>query len=328
MIKSRFAVLRFLAAASVLLCVVSSAKAQEKVLLRMNLQPGQTFDEGTVMEMQTSSKMPKMNMNITTTMHSGFHEEVLDVDKDGNIKLKATFQKSTIDIRGDVAGKPIPSQKNNSKNPSKNASSALSPLADYAGQSVVVTMTPQGKVLKVEGMDAIIQRAISAIKDPKQRAAVQGMMKSNFKSSSMFSTGFGRFPETAVAVGDSWTSVVSEPMVMLPQISMKYTLMSSKDGVATIAVRADFSPNPQTPAGKTSQFQIKADISGTESGVMRVDEKTGLTISSELHVQMKDVMSMAVPKSTSKNKTKAAIPSSFTIDAKGVMRSWTVKLPQ
>ena len=321
MIKSCSSFPRFLAVASVLFCVVSAAKAQDKVLLRMNLQPGQTFDEGFVMEMETSSKIPKMNMNITTTMHSGFHEEVLDVDKDGNIKLKATFQKSTTDIHGDVAGKPIPS-------PSKKADAGLSPLMDYTGQSVVVTMTPQGKVLKVEGMDAIIQRAISAIKDPKQRAVVQGMMKNNFKSSNMFSTGFGRFPETAVAVGDSWTSVVSSPMVMLSQISMKYTLMSSKDGVATIAVRADFSSNSQAAAGKMSPFPMKLGVSGTESGVMRVDEKTGLTISSELHVQIKEKFSMPVSKDTSKNKTKPAMPHSVTIDAKGVMRSWTVKLPQ
>jgi len=318
MIKSRSAIPHFLAAASVLLCVVSSAKAQGKVLLRMNLQSGQTFDEGTVMEMQTSSKMPKMSMNITTTTHSGFHKEVLDVDKDGNIKLKATFQKSTTDVSGEVAGKPISSQKKDS--------TGLFPLADYAGQSVIETMTPQGKVINVEGMDAIIQRAISTIKDPKQRAMVQGMVKGNFKSSNMFSTGIGRFPEAAVAIGDSWTSVVSSPM--LPKVSMKYTLMSSKDGVATIAVRANFSPNPQTPAIKTSEFQMKADISGTESGALRVDEKTGLTISSELHIQMKDVVSMNVSKNTAKSKTNPAMPSSITVYVNGMLRSWTVQLPR
>jgi hypothetical protein len=188
-------------------------------------------------------------------------------------------------------------------------------------------MTPQGKVIKVEGMDAIIQRALSAIKDPKQRAMVQGMMKNNFKSSNMFSSGNVRFPEAALTVGDSWTSVISEPMWMMPQISMKYTLMSSKDGVATIAVRADFSPNPRTSAGKASQIQMKLDISGTESGVMRVDEKTGLTISSELHMQMKDVYAITMPKGTSKSKANPAIPSS-TIYVKGVTRTWTVKLPQ
>jgi hypothetical protein len=318
MIKSRFVVPHFIAAASVLLCVVSSAKAQDKVLLRMNLHPGQSFDEGTVMEMQTSSKMPKMNMNVTMTMHSGFHKEVLDVDKDGNIKVKATFQKSTTDISGDVGGKPVPSQKKDA--------SGLSSLADYTGQSIVETMTPQGKVIHVEGMDAIIQRQIAAIKDSKQRAMIQEMVKKNFDPSKMFFTGIGRFPEGAVAVGDSWTSLVSVPM--LPQASMKYTLMSSKDGIATIAVRADFSPNAKTPAIKTSEFQMKADISGTESGVMRVDEKTGLTISSELHIQMKDVVSMNIPKSTSNKKPNPAIPSSITVYAKGVTRSWTVKLPQ
>ena len=93
MIQSRSAVPRFFAVASVLFCVVSSAKAQDKVLLRMNLQPGQTFDQGFVMEMKTSVTVKGQRADTTTTTNFGLHNEILDVDNDGDIKLKTTYQK-------------------------------------------------------------------------------------------------------------------------------------------------------------------------------------------------------------------------------------------
>jgi hypothetical protein len=77
-----------------------------------------------------------------------------------------------------------------------------------------------------------------------------------------------------------------------------------------------------------SKFKMKSSISGTLSGEMHVDEKTGLTIDSELNQRMKDVISISVPKSTSKEKSKPAIPSSLIVYMKSTMHIWTAKLPQ
>lgn len=326
MIKSRFSISRFLAAASVLLCVVSSAKAQDKVLLRMNLQPGQTFDQGYAMEMKSSSVISKkQRVDTTITTNFGLHNEVLGVDNSGNIKLKTTYQQ--IALKSSSAYGPKKSTFSyDSSHPPKQVPLGAQTLAGLVGQSLIVTMSPQGKALKVEGMDTIIQRMMAGTKNPQERATMQATLKNTLESVTKSFAGIERFPETAIIVGDSWTSVVSSPI--LPQLLMKYTLVSSKDDVATIAVLADFSPNPKTPALKMSQFQMKTSISGTESGVMRVDEKTGLVISSELNMRMKDVVSMTAPKSTFKSKTKPVVPYSITVYVKGIVRGWTVKLPQ
>lgn len=78
MIKSRFAFPRFLVVAFVLCCVVSSAKAQDKVLLRMNLHQGQTFDQGFAVETKMSQTIQKQRIDMTTTMHINTHNEVLN----------------------------------------------------------------------------------------------------------------------------------------------------------------------------------------------------------------------------------------------------------
>jgi len=324
MIKSRLSIPSFLAAASVLFCVVSTAKAQDKVLLRMNLQPGQTFDQGYAMEMKVFGAVPKQPMDMTTTGQFGIHLEVLGVDDDGNIKLKATYQTIVSKTQGVAGGKAIPAQNYDSKNPPKNIPAGLDSLAGMVGMSLVETMSPQGKILKVEGLDAIVQKIMAKNKDTVMRDATSQVLKESIEGKSKEVSSMIKFPESPIAVGDSWTNVVSLPI--LPQLTMKYTLMSSQNGVATIAVRADFSPNPITPNLKTPLPPMKISISGTETGVMRVDEKTGLTISSELNMRMKDVTSMT--KSTSKSKTKPAKPSAITVYMKGTMHGWTVKLPQ
>jgi hypothetical protein len=122
------------------------------------------------------------------------------------------------------------------------------------------------------------------------------------------------FPQPAVAVGDSWTEKNSQTAFMPFQSDMKYTLMSSKNGVATIAALS----------------KIKTSFTGTFNGVIRVDEKTGLIISSELHRRMwvGDKPTITKSKNITHGKSKLAAGSSFSMHAQVTMRRWTVKLPQ
>ncbi len=326
MIKSRLRIPLFLAA-SVLFCV-SSAKAQDKVLLRMNLQPGQTFDQGMVMETKSSQNIQQKRMEMTSTSRFELHNEVLAVDADGNIKLKITYQRLAIKSQGTFDGKPLPVENYDSKNSSKSkvVSEGSAALTRLVGLSVVETMSPEGKVLHLDGMDAVVQRIVSGTKNPQQRAIMQKTISHVLESTSKSSTQTVRFPEAAVGIGDSWTSVISGQAPI--QISMKYTLMSSKNGVATLAMRSTFFPNPNAPTLDMPMFKMKNNVSGSLNGVIRVDEKTGLAISSELHQDMKNVAVITAAKSTSKSKPAPPLPSSITSYTKGVIRSWTVKLPQ
>ncbi|MEO6907865.1 MAG: DUF6263 family protein, partial [Abditibacteriaceae bacterium] len=238
MIKTRSTLPRFLAAASVLLCVVSSAKAQDKVLLRMNLHSGQTFDQGMDIGSKSSETIQNKRIDTMTTTQFGLHNEVLAVDDDGNMKLKMTYQTITLKIQGTVAGKAIPPQSYDSQNPPKNIPVGFKPIAVLAGLSMISTISPQGKVIKVEGLDSIIQQMMSGIKDPQQRAAMQKTLTQTIDSTIKSSMEIVLFPEAAVAIGDSWTNVVSSSAPM--QIATKYTLVSSQNGIATLAVSSNF----------------------------------------------------------------------------------------
>ena len=304
MIKSRFAFPRFLAAASVLLCIVSSAKAQEKVLLRMNLHQGQTFDQGFVMETETFGNILNEKTVSIVTQQIGVHDEVLHVDKNGAVKLKMTFQS--------LVSKDTTTNKGKVESSSSDDSTRHIPV--IVGQSVIVTISSRGNLTNIEGIDTIAKKQAADIKDPSMREFKAGLLKDILGSMSEQSVGKVAFPQPAIAVGDSWTEKNSQIAFLPFQSDMRYTLMSSKNGVATIAA---FS-------------QIKTSFMGTYNGVIRVDEKTGLIISSELHRRMWVGAKPAITRSKniSYGKSKSAASPSFFMNAQVTMRRWTVKLPQ
>jgi hypothetical protein len=311
MIKSRFAFPRFLAAASVLLCVVSSAKAQDKVLLRLHLHPGQTFDQGMAMEKESFEVIQNRRIHKTETMNIGFHDAVLSVGKDGTVKWKTTFQSLVMKSTTTNDGKIVdPTFSYDSTEHLKSVPLGLQPMAAAVGRSVVLTISSRGKILKIEGIDALVKNTGTDIKVPFIRAMLQGAVKDFLNITSKQSRGVMIFAQPPVPVGSSW--VVNLSLPISESLNMKYTLMSSKNGIATIAALS----------------HIKSSLTGTVNGVIRVDEKTGLVISSELHKHIGAKPTIPESKNGVKGKSNPAADLPFSIYSKSTMRSWTVKLPQ
>jgi len=119
---------------------------------------------------------------------------------------------------------------------------------------------------------------------------------------------------------------------MVPLLmSTQYTLMSNQNNVATLAVRSKLSPNTKISPKLTPDNPIHISMSGNQNGVMRVDERSGLISSFELHQRILGKFSMARIQGTfngKKSTTTVTKPISWPIYMAGTIRGWTVKLPQ
>src|SRR5690606_31584264 len=119
---------------------------------------------------------------------------------------------------------------------------------------------------------------------------------------------------------------------MVPLLmSAQYTLMSNKNDVATLAVRSNLNSNTKTSPKLTPDHPIHISMSGTQNGVMRVDEQSGLVRSFELHQRILGKVSMAMIKGTfggNKSTKSVTSPRSWPIYMASTIRGWTVKLPQ
>jgi len=323
MIKSRFH--SFFVAASVLLCVVSSVQAQGKVLLRVHLQPGQTFDQGFAMEMKILHITSREHTDITQVTHLKVHNQVLGVDNDGTMKVKVTFQVVEMKNSEITNGKVRSNLEYDSAKPPKEISPDLRSTSVLVGQSVIITVLPKGKIVKVEGADAIAQRMAAGIKSPDQRVFLTGIFKRAVESMSGQTVGMMNFAPELVAPGDSWTMSDTSPTATSQLSSGQYTLMSIKDNIATIAVKSTSKPNPDAPPPGKNISDIGA--LGRENGVIHVDTKSGLISDFEIHLRS----SGPIPPPDKSISTQSKAASAWTllkIDSESIMRGWTVQLPR
>lgn len=182
-----------------------------------------------------------------------------------------------------VISSPMMKMGYDSKNPVENPSAMDKTFARMfgalIGQPFGLSIAPDGSVKSVTGMDAIAEKMTRAVTgDGAMAAQLSAQMKQQFSNvavKSMFEQSLKIYPAVAVKPGDSWnvenTMTVSG---MNTIIRIKYTLKEVGKNGATIGMDATL--DMQSGAG------MEGTLSGTQTGVMTVDVKSGMPVSSEL----------------------------------------------
>lgn len=157
------------------LALMAAAAFAEPMTLAYKFTPGDV--DNYKMSMEMSMQMPGMpapNTSVTVT----YTQKVLSVNPDGSAKIQVTYGAPTL------SGAPA-------------AAKGAKAAAKLEGQSVIMTMSPRGQMLSMEGLDKIV--AGSAMK--------------NMDFSSLFSNSSNQalFPEGPVDVGQSWSQDVPFP---------------------------------------------------------------------------------------------------------------------
>jgi hypothetical protein len=183
---------------------------------------------------------------------------------------------------------PVMKMGYDSKNPVENPSEMDRVLGmmfgTLIGKPFTINVAPDGSVKSVSGMDAIAGNMTQAIASGGQTAAQVGAsMKQQFSDDAMknmFEQSLKIYPAGAVKPGDSWNVESTVTLSgMNTAINTKYTLKEVRKNEAAIAMEATV--NMQPGAGMEGNF------SGTQTGTMLVNVKTGMPVSSELSQNIK-----------------------------------------
>lgn len=217
--------------------------AEEKITLRLNLEKGAKKKMSYDMAMDMVVNVPQQGQQIKGKTNMGFDisAEVADVADNGELTMKMTYDR----VRMLVSMGPVQLDFD-SADPDKGGNNpASAALAAMVGKTITVKMTPQGKVLDIEGLDQL------------------GPQGAGF--SKLFDQMFNYFPDKPVGVGDSWEGKMKLPAdgQMAADMKMVSTLKARKEGKAIIGVDA------------TMSAKGAVSISGKMTGAMTVDEKTG-----------------------------------------------------
>ncbi len=234
------------------------ASAQKKVSLRYNLQKGEKYITHTStnqdITMQAQGQTMTMSQVITSDISTVIKESTSDTIVTSNKMDKMTMKQT-------MFGQEL---NYDSSDPSTYASGRGKQIGDalnkMIGKSYTIKMDRQGNIGSYD-MSALLKEG--------------GQVSSNLKSGNNYIV----FPKHKVKVGDSWEADIKPMKTDNMQIHMKYTLKKVSGKKATIGIEGTITANKIN--GTTM------NLSGTQSGEVVVNLKTGWPVSSHMTQDVK-----------------------------------------
>ncbi len=284
--KREFRLFLFAAAGitSMALCGTSAAA----VSLQLKLAKGKTYYEKTTVNQRMTQTVMNMQQVIDQNMGTGSKLDVLDVDGQGNMRMRHTFNWAMTQRTGPMGNLDYDSAKQPTPPAGAEAFAAL------LGQSYIVKVTPKGEVLDVNGVEemraAILKKLpANAAADPSMNALTPYLDRKGIKE--MTESMWGIYPDKPVDVGQSW----SKKRVAAPAFEMtienKWTLQRQEAGVATIATTSSLRSNPEKPM-EAGGMKMRFELAGTQDGTMQMEEATGLIRLAQARQQLKGEIKM------------------------------------
>jgi hypothetical protein len=271
------------------LCLSRFAGAQApagKLLLRLHAKPGQVVNMTCTTDTENSINTGKRATTVKTNMVENLNILITKVDARGN----ATMVTTILSIRATTwrNGKETIYDSNDPHASSDPASSAF---ASLVGVSIATVVDPMGKVLKIEGLDDMMDRAFDHL-PTNTRVTREGLdkMKNDFKK--IFSDApmqrspleMHEFPVQPLAVGDSWVNRGNGVPGLVGAMKSTMTLLARRDGRDLIGTRIDASPEG-SPKPITMGNLVMTNSTGVHgSGTTTLDEASGLTIGGDIDI--------------------------------------------
>ncbi len=278
----------FVMLSTLLLAACTSSK--EAVELRYALTEGAEYKQVITTDQELSYKMMGMPVE-TSTKTTLYHTyRVKQVMPNGNFLLEITYDRlvSTSQTMGQST--TYDSEKDTLDG---TAALAQNPQSFMVGKSVTTEMTPEGKVISIEGINAIIDTMFgeaaagdAMTKEAMREAYGEDQLKRNFSQTTNF------YPSDQVSEGDTWNNkfAVQKPMPMSTDIT--YTLQETDAAKAVIAFEGKITSGDKGKMEIGGQ-KIDVKLTGDQTGEINVDRKTGWVLKSKTTQNVQGNMKIA-----------------------------------
>ncbi len=224
-------------------------------------------------EINTKIEFNDQKAAVTNKVKIGLLFEVLS-DTGNNAQLRITYDKIHIALK-DKNGE----QEFNDNNP--NGTEPLSRmLSNLKGSSLLITTNPKGEILKVSGQKEIYDKILADLGglDDASRVILQTQL-SKLAGDEFVKNNVGRlfklFPDTAVQVGDAWSSSEQQTTDLKFLIDTKNTLSSVNNGLAEVETESTITSDKNS-SGTVMGYGVASNLKGEQTGTFAVDTATGM----------------------------------------------------
>ncbi len=271
-----------------------SVKADDELVLRLNLQPQTSYIYTMDMTQTRVQSVENQNQSLSQEMLEEWKYDVTGLEKSNEMNLKLTYKRIKVTQKFNEQ-----SSSYDSDNPPEYLDPSMKGLASMPGAVLTVRMTTDGKVAQIKGVDAMLDKMIKAMAmpNPDQKEEVIADLRKQWGTDAMKQsleqiTSF--YPSEPVVPGDSWNSNFDIASGGLPMhINSEYTLKSRNDGKAVIDVASTISSDSSTGTVTMGSLTMAYDIKGKQNGTIEVDEATGLPLNSKLDMHYEGTVTVS-----------------------------------
>jgi len=240
----------------------------EAVDLKFNLEQGHQYSTNISVKSVTNA----MGMDIKMNMTMDVDMLVENVADDHSFTLSNTFTR--VQFAQDMPGMGNVSYDSDAPDsltgPMANVyQEAFAPLIE---KKMLTTMDERGNVQSFSGLEDLV--------GDDEKAQFEKLQNNLSGNMDYF---FSPFPDKPVKVGDSWERTMNVKAQFPMSINATYTLKEVHNGIATLGVEGDFSFDSDSDLAKQGAL---SNLSGTQTGTLKIDIATGWTLNGELEQKM------------------------------------------
>jgi hypothetical protein len=262
------------------------------LVLRMDLEPGEVYRVRFRTEQLVTQSMQGQSFDTKQQIGYEYNYSVRSADAAGNTWVDVQYTWVHIE-QETVLGSMI----YDSDNPPAEIPAGAQAFAALVGSGFSMLITQQGKVLEVEGLEAMYEQMLQAIdfQDPAAEQQFRQTLELQFGEEALKQQMNGasfEFPLEPIEIGESWTTTTELTVVMPMVIESKYTLRSVEGSLAELEMSSRVSPSANAGPVDFGTFQIEYSVSGEQQGVVQVDLASGMT-NSQIQQTLSGEMVMA-----------------------------------
>jgi hypothetical protein len=266
---------RLLSAAFVVLVLLLSCQdSTSRIHLRLQLVENESYTLRLISEQMITQTPYGRHEQTSKMMGIGFVFDVEEVNAEGDAHVQIAIQSAQ--FKHEDKGGVI--EYDSAHDVSSNLPPEARGIAAFIGEHFNATITPQGNVKSLEGIEQMMTRILEklALPEGQEKEAAREQFQAEFGGTAlqeMIENVLAVYPSESVTVGESWNraSRVSEGLPLI--LNNTWTLKSLENGRAVLSVVSDAEPYLDSSAA--TGVDVFHDFQGIKEGTFVLDATSG-----------------------------------------------------
>jgi len=272
--------LAVIAAAAGVCAAETTGRNGKEFLYTLKLERGCEYSIRQTIENKIALLTDDVEQNTKQAIGFGYGAAVTEAEADGSAWVRFTYDWMRFCI--DSADQQIDYDSDNIRRP---VPKGAEPYAAILGQAFYARITPEGRIERINGLDAMISHVRAKLPPGAAREATSRNLKQQFNESvikELFENCMAVYPPQPVRVGESWHIIdnITGPLPLI--FETDYSLADRKDGSATIEGRTTIQSDPRYARSFIEGVIIEHTVSGKQHKKARIQETTGEILDSRI----------------------------------------------